>query len=364
MTVRQGDVRWMRLALSLGRREMGRTWPNPAVGCVIVKKDRVIGRGWTQFGGRPHGEARALEQAGAQARGATAYVTLEPCAHTGKTPPCANALIDAGITRVVSAITDPDPRVSGKGHALLQAAGITVETGCCAPEAARDHAGFIKRISQGRPYLTLKLATTLDGRIATASGESKWITGPAARRLVHLERAKHDAVMIGSGTALADDPTLNVRDLGIQHQPVRIVCDSNLSTDPTAKLGQSAREIPLWLCHRRGASNDALSKAGARFLPCEIGPDGRLDMDDTLKTLADAGLTRIFCEGGGQLAASLLAADLVDRLIVFTAGLALGSKATPAIASLPDQPLADFTRFTLSRVQQIGPDAMQIWHRT
>lgn len=354
----------MRLALSLGRRGMGRTWPNPAVGCVIVKNGRVVGRGWTQPGGRPHGETQALAQAGAQARGATAYVTLEPCAHTGKTPPCAQGLIDAGIARVVSAITDPDPRVSDKGHALLQAAGISVETGCCAEEAARDHAGFINRVLHNRPFVTLKLATSFDGRIATKSGESKWITGPAARRLVHLGRANHDAVMIGSGTARADDPTLNVRDLGIQHQPVRIVCDSNLTTDPDGNLGRTARKIPLWFCHGVTAENGALTKTGASFLPCQSGPDKRLDMADTLKTLASAGLTRIFCEGGGQLAASLLAADLVDQLITFTAGLALGSDAIPAIAALPDIPLADHSRFALQSTQKIGSDALQIWRRT
>jgi diaminohydroxyphosphoribosylaminopyrimidine deaminase / 5-amino-6-(5-phosphoribosylamino)uracil reductase len=357
------DIRWMHLALSLGRRGMGRTWPNPAVGCVIVKDGRVLGRGWTQQGGRPHAETMALAQAGTAAKGATAYITLEPCAHHGKTPPCAAALIAAKVKRVVTALSDPDPRVSGKGHDMLKAAGITVDTGCLKTQAARDHAGFLKRVTQNLPFLSLKLATSFDGRIATATGESQWITGAAARRLVHLIRARHDAVLIGSGTAKADDPSLNVRDLGPMPQPVRVVFDTNLATDPASKLGQSAGEIPLWLCHGSSADTTQSRSTSANLFACKTTPDGKLDPKDVLQTLAAQGLTRVFCEGGGQLAASLLAENLVDQLIGFTAGLTLGAKGTAAIATLPDLPLAAHPRFTLSETRQIGPDLMHIWRK-
>lgn len=360
------DVRWMHLALGLGARGMGRVWPNPAVGCVIVADGHVVGRGWTAPGGRPHAETRALAQAGDAARGATAYVSLEPCAHHGETPPCAQALIGAGIARVVAAIEDPDPRVAGGGFGQLRAAGVRVETGLLASEAARDHRGFLSRVTRGRPMVTLKLATSLDGRIATAAGESRWITGPEARRAVHAMRARHDAVMIGAGTALADDPLLTVRGLGIAHQPLRVVCDSQLRLDPGSALGRSAGEVPLWLCHGAGATPEARAAwehSCARPIPCATRDDGRLAMDDVLLRLGAAGLTRVFCEGGGTLAASLLAGGLVDELVVFHAGLVLGAGGLPAIGTLPDASLADIARFRLRESRAIGPDTLQVWER-
>ena len=232
-------------ALALAARGLGQVWPNPAVGCVIVKDGQIVGRGWTQAGGRPHAETMALAQAGALARDVTAHVTLEPCAHHGKTPPCAEALIAAGVTRVVSALTDPDPRVSGKGHAMLRGAGIDVTEGVMTAEARTANAGFLKRVTQGLPFVTLKLATTIDGRIATASGESRWITGAEARRHVHLMRMTHDAVMVGSGTACADDPDLTVRDMGATRQPLRILLDRTLRYRPDSRLGQTARQNPV-----------------------------------------------------------------------------------------------------------------------
>jgi len=361
------DDRWMSLALALGRRGLGRTWPNPAVGCVIVKDRRVVGRGWTQPGGRPHGEAQALAQAGAFARGATAYVTLEPCAHHGQTPPCAVALIEAGIARVVSALEDPDARVAGGGHAMLRAAGIAVTVGVGAPEAVFDHAGFLLNRRQNRPFVTLKLAASFDGRIATGQGESQWITGPEARHFGHYLRATHDAVMIGAGTARADDPLLTVRGFGDIRQPVRLICDTSLSTDPEGKLGHDASLVPVWLCHGALApatNRAAWAKAGATLVQCKTGASGWLDIADVMSQLASQGLTRIFCEGGGQLAASLLAAGLVDQLISFSAGLALGASGTPAVAALADQPLADYPRFTLQRTRQIGADCLQIWRKS
>ena len=361
----QNDHRYMALALSLGRRGQGATWPNPAVGCVIVNAGRIVGRGWTAAGGRPHAEPAALAQAGAAARGATAYVTLEPCAHTGQTPPCAQALINAGVARVVAPLEDVDARVSGQGFAMLRAAGIEVTTGIMTAEAARDHAGFFMTREQGRPLVTLKLASSFDGRIATASGESQWITGPQARRLVHLQRASHDAVMVGGGTARADDPTLTVRDLGVARQPVRVVVSRRLDMPLLGNLARTAGEVPLWLMH--GADADpALRQAwegmGARLI--EVRGAGRmLDAGDILANLGAAGLTRVFCEGGGALAASLLGADLVDQLIGFTAGLALGAEGRPSLSAMGVERLADAPRFKLCETRAVGNDVLHIWRR-
>mgnify|MGYP005990964139 CR=1 FL=1 len=246
----------MALALSLGRRGQGRVWPNPAVGCVIVAQGRIVGRGWTQPGGRPHGEVEALAQAGAAARGATAYVTLEPCSHHGQTPPCARALIDAGVARVVVATTDSDARVNGQGLQMLRDAGVEVTLGVGEAEARREHAGCFRRVELGRPLLTLKLASSFDGRIATGTGESQWITAPLARRVVHAMRSRHDAVLIGGGTARADDPSLTVRDLGVDHQPVGALARAGAGElgapprrrpDAGANLARSGRD-PAALC--------------------------------------------------------------------------------------------------------------------
>ncbi len=359
MTLRD-DARFMALALSLGRRGMGRVWPNPAVGCVIVKDGMIVGRGVTADGGRPHAEPQALAQAGAAARGATAYVTLEPCAHHGQTPPCAETLIAAGIARCVVATTDRDPRVSGKGIAMLQAAGIAVEIGVCKAEADDDHAGFFNRITKGRPWLTLKLAMTLDGRIATRSGDSKWITGPAARRLVHAMRARHDAVMIGGGTARADDPMLDVRDMGQVPQPVRIVVSQGLDVPLGGKLALSAAAQPFWLCHGSDAAKTGWADTGARLLLCDADDYG-LAPRNVLKTLADQGLTRVFCEGGGAWAAALLRAGLVDELVVFGGGALIGADGTPSVGALELDRLADAPRFALTKITQVGGDICHHW---
>ncbi|MCB1311695.1 MAG: bifunctional diaminohydroxyphosphoribosylaminopyrimidine deaminase/5-amino-6-(5-phosphoribosylamino)uracil reductase RibD [Sedimentitalea sp.] len=355
----------MALALSLGRRGQGLCWPNPAVGCVIVQGGRIVGRGWTQPGGRPHAEPLALAQAGELARGATAYVSLEPCAHHGRTPPCAEALIAAGIARVVCPIKDSDPRVSGQGLAMLRAAGIAVTTGVLEAQARRDHAGFFTRIAAGRPMVTLKLASSFDGRIATATGESRWITGPEARRMVHAMRARHDAVMIGAGTARADDPSLTVRDLGTRHQPVRVVISRHLDLPLLGQLARSAREVPLWLCH--GPSADAERRhawegLGARLLPCRVS-GLQIDPADALRQLGAAGLTRVFCEGGSALAGSLLAADLVDELVGVTAGLGLGAEGLASVGALGLDRLAEAPRFALLDSRPVGPDLMHHWVR-
>ncbi|SHF34313.1 diaminohydroxyphosphoribosylaminopyrimidine deaminase [Loktanella atrilutea] len=355
------DTRFMTLALALGRRGMGQVWPNPAVGCVIVQGDVIVGRGTTQRGGRPHAERVALDQAGDAARGATVYVTLEPCAHTGKTPPCADALIDAGVARVIVATGDPDPRTAGQGIARLQAAGIAVDLGLMRREAERDHAGFLKRVTAGRPVVTLKLASSLDGRIATASGESRWITGTQARRAVHALRARHDAVMVGAGTARADDPMLDVRDLGDVRQPVRVVLSRDLNLPINGRLAQTARQQPVWLCHGPDANPRDWQQAGVETLACDLSHN-QIDPLSALRALAARGITRVLCEGGGHLAASLLQAKLVDELVVIHAGVALGADGLPSLAGLGVRDLAQAPRFRLDRLSQIGGDVMQHWH--
>ncbi len=353
----------MGMALSLGRRGLGRVWPNPNVGCVIVRPTenggRVIGRGWTADGGRPHAETRALD--GIDAAGATAYVTLEPCAHHAKTPPCADALIAANVGRVVIAAGDPDPRVAGKGIAILRAAGIDVVIGVREAEARVDMAGFLLRVTENRPLVTLKMASSFDGRIATATGESKWITGPDARRKVHAMRAAHDAVLVGAGTVRADDPTLTVRDMGAVRQPVRIVASGRLDMG-AANLLATIDHAPLWLCH--GANVDAQTwvDLGAKSFPCDL--QGRqIDPVDMMHKLAAAGLTRVFCEGGGSLAASLLGAGLVDEIVGFTAGIVLGAEGTPSIGAMGLDRLANAPRFDLVETTRIGADIMHRWRR-
>lgn len=355
----------MALALSLGRRGQGNCWPNPAVGCVIVRDGRIVGRGWTQPGGRPHAETEALAQAGELARGATAYVSLEPCSHYGKTPPCSLALINAGVACVVSAVEDSDPRVAGKGFAMLREAGIEVRTGVLADEAARDLAGFFYKTEQGRPLVTLKLASSFDGRIATATGESKWITGPEARRVVHAMRASHDAVLVGAGTARADDPSLTVRDMGVETQPVRVVVSRYLDLPLMSQLARSAKETPVWLCHGPGVDHDrakAWEGVGAQLIPCAL-HGVQIDAADMLQQLGAAGLTRVFCEGGSALAASLLAEDLVDELIGFTAGLAIGAEGLPAIGAMGLEKLSDAPRFRRIETRTAGQDILHRWVR-
>ncbi|MGB0498370.1 MAG: bifunctional diaminohydroxyphosphoribosylaminopyrimidine deaminase/5-amino-6-(5-phosphoribosylamino)uracil reductase RibD [Rubricella sp.] len=362
------DLRHMRHALGLARRGLGTVWPNPAVGCVIVRDRRVVGRGSTRPGGRPHAEAVALAEAGEAARQATAYVTLEPCSHHGRSPPCADALIDAGIARVVCPLEDPDPRVEGRGFARLRAAGIVVDR--CDPlveEAVELNAGFLMHRTAGRPLVTLKIAVSIDGRIATGRGESRWITGPAARERVHLIRARHDAILIGAGTARADDPMLDVRLPGFpEDRPVRVVADGSLSLSLTGRLARTARRQPVWLFHRRDvdrARRDAWHGLGAETIVTGTTREGALDPVAMLEALAKRGITRVLCEGGGQLAAALLRDDLVDRIVEMRAGLTLGSEGRPALGPLGIERLANAPRFRLAAVAAVGPDTMATWLR-
>ena len=356
----------MKIALGLASRGLGCVWPNPAVGCVVVKDGRIIGRGWTQPGGRPHAETVALAQAEKNAAGATAYVTLEPCAHHGKTPPCASALVDAAVARVVVALKDPDPRVDGGGIAMLEAAGIQVDVGCLAAQAADLNRGFLNKVVAQRPFVTLKLASSFDGRIATASGESQWITGPEARRHVHAMRATHDAVMVGGGTARADDPSLTVRGFGEVRQPVRVVVSRGLDIPLNSVLARTAMQWPVWICTSDDAPaelRDAWSSAGARLFDISTDADTQLDPTKIMTALAQQGLTRVFCEGGGALAGSVLAADQVDEIVGFTAGTVLGADGVSSIGAMGIDRLAAAPRFKLKSVQRVGDDIMHIWTR-
>ena len=354
----------MEHALALGRRGLGRVAPWPCVGCVIVSQGQVVGRGTSDLKSMRHAEIVALDQAGEKARGATVYVTFEPCSHHGRTPPCADALIAAGVARVFVAIGDPNPRVAGQGLERLQAAGIEVEAGLCEVQARIDQAGFLSVQGRGRPQFTLKLATTLDGRIATATGESRWITGPEARRKVHAMRASHDCVMVGGGTARADDPTLTVRDADTTARPVRLVVTRKLSLPWPNKLIDTIDHAPVWIAHGQDDVNSSdtarWSEAGANLLPIPTS-DGQLDVAVLFGMLAELGLTRVFCEGGGTLAASLLKAGLVDDLVVFTAGKVLGADGHPGIGALGLSQLSDAPQFSLKDVSRVGGDVMQHW---
>jgi len=357
----------MSTALRLARRGLGRVWPNPSVGCVIVASGEVVGRGWTQPGGRPHGETEALARAGERARGGTAYVSLEPCCHWGKTPPCTDALAAAGIARVVLPIEDPDPRVAGKGVTRLRAAGIAVETGLCAREAEEVNAGFLSRLRRGRPLVALKLATTLDGRIATSSGESQWITGEAARARAHLLRATHDAVMVGSNTVVADDPLLTCRLAGLERRsPVRIVVDGHLRVPLTARVVVAAYDPPTWFLVGSGADparREAFAECGVELLETRRSASGQLDLLAALRELAHRGITRLLVEGGGGLAAALFAADLIDRIHWFHAPIVVGGDGRPAVAPFGLTALAEAPRFARRAVEIVGEDVLETFER-
>jgi diaminohydroxyphosphoribosylaminopyrimidine deaminase/5-amino-6-(5-phosphoribosylamino)uracil reductase len=353
------DRHHMAAALRLARRGLGNTWPNPAVGCVLVKDGRVVGRGWTQPGGRPHAETEALARAGEAARGATAYVTLEPCSHWGRTPPCCDALIRAGVARVVVATGDPDPRVDGRGLQRLREAGVTVELGLGREEARAINAGFARRITRGLPLVTLKLATTLDGRIATAGGESQWITGPEARREAHAIRARHDAILVGSGTVLADDPELTARIPGASQVPLaRVVADSRLRTPLDSRLVRTASEVPTWIATRTGQRPGVLApyiEAGVQILPVPWAKPG-LDLAALLGALAQRGVTRVMAEGGAGLAAALLRGGFVDRLAWFHAPGVMGGDGLPAVQPLPLAVLSAMPRFRRVSSRPVGAD--------
>lgn len=356
----------MALALMLGRRGLGRTWPNPAVGAVIVKDGFIAGRGWTQSGGRPHAEVEALRRAGEAARGATLYVTLEPCSHHGKTPPCADAIVAAGIARVVSALEDPNPKVSGEGHARLAAAGIDVDIGIGAEEARRDHAGHIRRVRDGRPHVTLKLAISADGKVAAAGRRPIAITGAQVRDRVHLMRAQSDAIMVGIGTALADDPLLTCRLPGMEKDsPVRVVVDGDLRLPATSRLARSARKVPVWIIagsHAPSANEETLAAAGVDIVRMP-NRNGQLDIFTVLDWLAERGITRLMVEGGPTLAASLVATDLVDEAVLFRSARSVGADGIDALEDLPLTALTSSPRLGRVRSEPLGADICDVFER-
>ena len=353
----------MHAALGLARRGLGSVWPNPSVGCVLVNQGRVVGRGRTGQGGRPHAETEALAGADYLARGATAYVTLEPCSHHGKTPPCAEALIAAGVSRVVAATQDPDPRVSGRGLARLREAGIKVETGLLQEEADEVIAGFRCRIETGKPLVTLKIAATLDGRTATHRGESQWITGEDSRARGHLLRAQSDAMMIGSGTALIDDPLLTCRLPGLEDRsPIRIVVDGRLSLPLTGKLVASAKDTPLWLITRTGNPPErlaALIDCGVDVIEIDRTSEGTVDLDAALRELGKRGLTRLLVEAGGHLAAALLRRQLVDRLAWFRAPMLIGGDGLPSVVAFGIDSLDAAPRWRRLSAAKLGTDIVE-----
>ncbi len=362
--VQDDDARWMGAALALARRALGRAWPNPAVGCVLVKEGVLVAQGWTQPGGRPHAETEALRVAGASAAGATAYVTLEPCAHHGQTPPCTDALIAAGVVRVVTATDDPDPRVAGRGHVQLRDAGVDVCEGVMRAEADFINEGFFRRIREARPLIALKLAQSLDGRIATATGESRWVTGAEARARGHLLRAEHDAILVGIGTALADDPALTCRlDGMLERSPVRVVLDTEARLPPSSALVRTAGELSTWLIHGEGAATSALEGAGVEAIGVARGSDGRLDLTAALKVLAARGITRVLVEGGAEVAASLAALRLVDRLQLFTGGRVIGGDGWASFSAFGLEALAQAPGFRHIHDLACGPDRLQLWVR-
>jgi diaminohydroxyphosphoribosylaminopyrimidine deaminase/5-amino-6-(5-phosphoribosylamino)uracil reductase len=356
----------MALALMLGRRGLGRTWPNPAVGAVIVKDGVILGRGWTQTGGRPHAEIEALRRAGETARGAALYVTLEPCSHHGKSPPCADAIVAAGVARVVSALEDPNPKVAGQGHARLRAAGIEVDIGIGADEARRDHAGHIRRMREGRPQVTLKLAVSADGKAGAPGRRPLAITGEAVRERVHLLRAQSDAIMVGIGTVLADDPLLTCRLPGMEKDsPVRIVLDAASRLPLSSRLVQTAGEVPVWVvCGAeapRAAAQD-LQAAGVVILRATV-RQGAIDLAAMVKLVAGHGITRLMVEGGPTLAAALLNVDLVDEAVLFQSAKVVGADGIGALEGLPLTALTQSPRLLSVRSEAVGADICDVFWR-
>jgi diaminohydroxyphosphoribosylaminopyrimidine deaminase/5-amino-6-(5-phosphoribosylamino)uracil reductase len=351
----------MQHALRLARRGLGQTWPNPSVGAAVVRDGAVVGTGATGRGGRPHAETEALAMAGGKARGATLYVTLEPCAHHGQTPPCTDAIIAAGIARVVAASTDPNPKVSGKGFAKLRAAGIPVEEGVCEQDARMVNEGFFSVITRARPFVTLKTATSLDGKIATSRGESRWITGEESRQMVHALRASHDALLTGIGTVLADDPEFTCRLPGRKaDSPQRVVLDSGLLIPPEAKL------LPCWIFTSEktlasGHPKIATLKAKGASLFAVPLSGTHLSLPAVLAALAQQGVTRLMVETGGTLAGEMVRQNLVDRLYWFRAPLIIGENGMPALRGQDSQPLAALPRFTLRETARLGDDVLEIY---
>jgi diaminohydroxyphosphoribosylaminopyrimidine deaminase/5-amino-6-(5-phosphoribosylamino)uracil reductase len=361
----QSDALHMRHAIALGGRGMGRTGRVPSVGCVIVSPDGiVVGRGRTAERGRPHAEAVALNEAGAGARGATAYVTLEPCAHQGSGPPCADALIQAGVSRVVIACLDPDVRVNGQGMARLKAAGIEVSAGLLEKEASATLDGFFLFIRENRPFVTLKIAQSLDGKTASVSGDSKWITGSEARRFGHLLRAQNDAILVGINTVLADDPELTSRIWGLEaHSPMRVVLDTRLRLREGAKLAVTAPVTPTLVFTTAPDGGEKLRAGGVEVVRVARDAPGRPDLAAVLTELAQRNITRLLVEGGATVHASFIDRGFADRLEIFTAPMTLGGAGYSAIDPLAALTIEEAPRFMRVAQRRLGADLLESFVR-
>jgi diaminohydroxyphosphoribosylaminopyrimidine deaminase / 5-amino-6-(5-phosphoribosylamino)uracil reductase len=364
------DRRFIDMAFALGRRGMGRTWPNPAVGALVVRDDGggpvIVGRGWTQAGGRPHAEVEALRRAGAAARGATLYATLEPCSHHGKSPPCADAIIAAGIRRVVCSLDDPNPLIAGRGHQRLRDAGIVVEVGIGELEARAVHAGHILRMREGRPFVTLKMALSADGKVGLAGRKPAAISCEAMRARVHLSRAESDAILVGIGTALADDPQLTCRLPGMaDRSPVRVVLDPRLDLPLSSQLAQTASQVPVWLMASTDANSrkaDALRSAGVEISPAAE-QDGRVHLGSMLKLLAERGITRLMVEGGPKTAAAFLKAGLVDQVVLLRSPMTIGPEGIDAFDGLALEAVTRSPDFTLSDAEAFAGEVIETYDR-
>ena len=361
------DQNWMQKALRLAIRGIGKVSPNPPVGCVIVKEDRVIGRGWTQPGGRPHAEVMALQQAGQKAEGATAYCTLEPCSHFGKTPPCCDALIKAGISKVVVAAQDPDLRVNGRGIKRLRAAGLCVVENVCKEEASDIMRGFFNVCEFSRPYVTLKFGMSIDSRVAAVNGESKWITGDVARRSAHLLRAKNDAILTGIGTLLYDDPKLDCRLPGLeQHSPSRMLVDSKLRIPATSHFALTAKDRPSYIFTTEksdAAKKDTLTDMGIKIFQVPCSEDGHVSIQRCLELMAEEGITMVLVEAGGYLASGLVKSNLVDKLVIYRAPMIIGGDGIAAWHRLGVEQLGMSKRFAIQNIERIGPDIIETYNR-
>jgi diaminohydroxyphosphoribosylaminopyrimidine deaminase / 5-amino-6-(5-phosphoribosylamino)uracil reductase len=361
------DLRWMEAALNLGSRSLGLAAPNPSAGAILVRDGAAVGRGATAPGGRPHAERIALERAGNAARGATLYVTLEPCSHTGVSPPCADAIVEAGVARVVSAMEDPNPLVAGRGHARLRAAGIAVTVGPGEAQARRDHLGHVLRVTAGRPSVTLKLAETADGFASAGAHDARLrITGPIADLRVQAMRSTHEAIMVGIGTALVDDPALTVRLPGVDLRPLRVVLDTRLRLPGRSRLAATARNIPTLAITGPDAPDDAgrlLADLGVAIERVGVDAEGRVDLGQALRVLAARGITRVFSEGGPRVAARLIALGLADEVALITAEKPLGRRGVPALSETARAALSDPGRYRLREELAYGPDTMRVWER-
>jgi diaminohydroxyphosphoribosylaminopyrimidine deaminase/5-amino-6-(5-phosphoribosylamino)uracil reductase len=361
------DLRWMEAALNLGSRSLGLTAPNPAVGAILVKDGAVVGRGATAPGGRPHAERIAIAQAGEAARGATLYVTLEPCSHFGVSPPCVDAVIEAGLARVVSAMEDPNPLVAGQGHARLREARIAVSVGVGAAQARRDHLGHILRVTAGRPCVTLKLAETADGFASASANDARLrITGPIADLRVQIMRSTNEAIMVGIGTALGDDPALTVRLPGLDRKPLRVVLDTHLRLPERSRVAVTAGEFPTLVIAGEAAPEDAVRRLNDLGVTVERAPldaEGHVDLNHTLRSLAARGITRVFSEGGPRVAARLIALDLADEVALITADKPLGRPGVAALDAQARAALIEGSRYRLAETLDYGSDTMRLWRQ-